>query len=289
MLWLLFAVSSALFVTVKNMFTRKLVLVTGRLAVLYSGFLVVLVCSWSVVSIIGIPEIKPMFYPAIIGASLIDVIAVGSLIMAFSFGEVSAVYPITSFTPAFLLGTSFLILGEVPSLLGLAGVLVIALGSYVLKITEARAGVLKPFRLLFTDKGPRFMIVAALLFSFLGPLFKLAMANSSIFFALAFSQVLSSLYLTVYFIARRRLKTVFKTMTRHLALVIGSGVLIYLQAIFLFMAMNLTLVAYAVSVKRISILLSVILGSLIFREKHLWRNIAAGTIMLVGVILISFS
>ncbi len=289
MMWLPLALASAFFITIKNIFTRKLVLATSRFAVLYSGFLVVLVFGIITLFFTGIPEIKPAFFPAIIGAAAIDVFAVGSLIIAFSLGEVSATYPIVSFTPAFMLGTSFLILGEVPSPSGFLGVLVIAIGSYTLKITETRAGIYKPFKLLVTDKGSRFMILAAFLFSFLGPLFKLAMNNSSIVFALTFSQLLSSLYLTGYFLFKGQLKIVFRTMRDHLPLIIGSGAFIYIQAIFLFMAMNMTLVAYAVSVKRISILLSVVIGSFVFHEKNLLRNLGAGTIMLAGVVIIAFS
>jgi len=76
--------------------------------------------------------------------------------------------PILSFTPVFLLVTSFAILGEVPTVFGLAGICLVAAGSYMLAANGApgrdspRAA---PFRTLLSDRGIQFMLIVAFLYS----------------------------------------------------------------------------------------------------------------------------
>jgi len=52
-------------------------------------------------------------------------------------------------------------------------------------------------------------------------------------------------------------------------------------------AYTMAIVPYVVSIKRTSILISVLMGGLIFKEKQLGKRLLAVLIMLAGVILIT--
>jgi uncharacterized membrane protein len=59
-----------------------------------------------------------------------------------------------------------------------------------------------------------------------------------------------------------------------------------LMAICHFKAISMILVSYMISVKRLSLLLSVLFGGLFFHEEHIKERLSGSLLMLVGVVLI---
>jgi len=64
------------------------------------------------------------------------------------------------------------------------------------------------------------------------------------------------------------------------------GLLSALTSIFQIYAISLTLVAYVSAFKRISAVLSVFRGRLIFKEKEIRERVLGATIMVLGVFII---
>jgi uncharacterized membrane protein len=194
MYWLFLSLASGISVAVKNIIIRKLVFLTDRQVILYSKYLFVSLFALVLIIFTGIPEIKPAFYYSITIASILDVIAAWCFLNAIASGQLAKTFPLVAFTPVFLLGTSFLILGELPSILVLVGILLIVCGAYLLRAESIKVGILEPIKLLLKEKGQRYMLMAAFLFSFLAVFFKKAILNSSPFFAFGVTQLLSTLF-----------------------------------------------------------------------------------------------
>jgi len=287
MYWLFLSLASGLSVAVKNVITKKLVFLTDRQVILYSKYLFVSLFSLLLISFTGIPEIKTTFYYSIIIASVIDVIAAWCFINAIASTQLAKTFPLVAFTPIFLLVTSFFMLGELPSILGLAGILLIVCGAYLLRSESIKVGVLEPIKLLLKEKGQRHMLMAAFLFSFLAVFFKKAILNSSPFFAFSVTQLLSTLFLTLFFLQRKTLGVLFKKTADNFKLLFVASIVGFLAGLTLFAAFQLGLAAYVVSVKRTSILFTIILGYIFFREDHIIRSLLIGIIMVLGIFLIS--
>jgi len=287
MVWLYFSLASGFFVATKNIITRKLVFQTDKDVILYAKYLFVFVFCLLLVLCTGVPEIKPAFYGYIFVASIIDVMAACCFLNAIAAAQLAKTFPLIAFSPLFLLGTSYVFLREVPSWLGLAGILLIVCGAYLLRAESIEAGVLEPMRLLIREKSSRYMLMAALLFSFLAPFFKKAILNSSPFFALGVTQCLSTLFLTVYYLKTRMLGGLFRKIGENQKLLFGAGVSTFLACVTFFAAFELVLASYVVSVKRTSILFTVILGYIFLKEDHLARSLSIGCIMVLGILLIS--
>jgi len=287
MYWLFLSLASGFSVAVKNVITRKLVFLTDRQVILYSKYLFVSLFALLLILFTGIPEIKPAFYYSIIIASVIDVIAAWCFLNAIASTQLAKTFPLVAFTPIFLLGTSFFILGELPSILGLAGILLIVCGAYLLRAESIKVGVLEPIKLLLKEKGQRYMLMAAFLFSFLAVFFKKAILNSSPFFAFAITQLLSTLFLTLFFLKRKTLGMLLRKTTDNFKLLFVASIVGFLAGLTLFAAFKLGLAAYVVSVKRTSILFTIILGYIFFREDHIIRSLLIGIIMVLGIFLIS--
>lgn len=287
MCWLFLSLASGILVATKNIITRKLVFLTDRWVILYSKYLFVSLFALLLISFTGIPEIKPAFYYSIIAASVIDVIAAWCFLNAIASSQLAKTFPLVAFTPIFVLGTSFFILGELPSALGLAGILLIVCGAYLLRAESIKVGVLEPIKLLLKEKGSRHMLIAAFLFSFLAVFFKKAILNSSPIFAFGITQLLSMLFLTVFFLKRKTLKVLFRKVADNFKLLFATSIIGFLAGLTLFTAFQLGLASYVVSVKRTSILFTIMLGYIFFREDHIIRSLFIGIIMVLGIFLIS--
>ncbi len=184
----------------------------------------------------GIPEIKPAFYYSIIVASVIDVIAAWCFLNAIASSQLAKTFPLVAFTPIFATGTSFFILGEIPSVLGLVGILLIVCGVYLLRAESIKVGILEPIKLLLKEKGQRYMLMAAFLFSFLAVFFKKAILNSSPFFAFGVTQLLSTLFLTVLFLKKKTLGVLLKKTADNFKLLFIASIIGFLAGLTLFAA-----------------------------------------------------
>ena len=65
------------------------------------------------------------------------------------------------------------------------------------------------------------------------------------------------------------------------------GTLSALMSLASFKAQSLTLNAYMISVKRLSIVFSIIYGYIFFKEKGIIKNVVAALIMIFGTVLIA--
>ncbi|MFW5975967.1 MAG: EamA family transporter [Alkalispirochaetaceae bacterium] len=288
MLWLVFSLGAAISVALKNVWTRSFAASIEERTMVLATFFITATLGLGYVAATGVPTISTPFIWSVLLVSFIDAAAVTTLTRTIFISELSDAYPLVALTPVFTLGTSFLLLGELPSLLGLAGVIVIVVGAYLMRVEGAQEGVFKPFRLLFEDTGARYMMLTALLFSLMGPLFKAAARASSPGVALTTSQWLTTVWLALFYLYRGTFRKTVREIRRHFWALAGLSVTNFAQAILTFLAFELTFVAYVASVKRTGILFTVLFGYLAFKERGALRGAASALVMLAGVILVSF-
>jgi drug/metabolite transporter (DMT)-like permease len=286
-LWLVYGLGAAFFVGIKNVWIRSFATSVSQSTLVMTNFLITGVLAAVYVAAAGIPEIGRNFFWSVGVASLIDVLGVTFLTRALSAGNLSAAYPLVALIPVFAIGTSFVILGEVPTAVGLVGVLTIVVGSYLLRIEGAREHILRPIVLLVRESGPRFFLLAGFIFSIIAPLFKTAMINSSPAVTLATSQLLSSVWLALVLLIRGTLLRTMHQLGRNLLPLGGIAGLNFVQAMLMFLGFSLTQVSYMASIKRLDILFTVLLSALILRDRDALRGTLSGLVMLAGVVLVS--
>lgn len=204
---------------------------------------------------------------------------------AIKSSDLSLTIPIISFTPLFLLATSPLILKEFPGKWDILGIIFVVGGSYILKIKSKNEGYFAPLKALFRENGPRFMLGVAVIWSFLSTFNKMGIEKSSpIFWAALTSTVLATAMTPMILYTS---KENVKLIPQNFFYLFLIGVLQGLTILCFMQAMKLTLVAQAVSVKRTSILFSVLLGHLFLQEPGIQERMTGATVMLVGVVIIT--
>lgn len=286
MLWVLYAlVSGALFATA-DAFTKKAPAEINDYVVVSSRFMFGIPLLLFFL-IIPIPAIEPSFWYALAALVPIETLSYILYIKSIKNSPLSLVAPLLSFTPVFLVLTSFLMLGEFPSLAGLIGILLVVAGTYVLNLKSLKHGILAPIRSIISNRGSAYMLIVAFFFSITSNLSKTLVQNSSPLFAM--TMYLSSL--SVAFLAISSVlagKKIFQLKTQFKSL-LPIGLFYSLMALFHNLAITLAIVPYVMSIKRSSSLFSVFYGHLWFKEDNIRARLTGALIMAFGAALIILS
>ncbi len=288
-MWLIFALSSAFAVSLRNVFTRKLVFVTDNDVLLFARYFIVVVLLLPALLIRPWPQVETAFYFAAPGAAFAELFAYIAMFKAIRRGELGSTFPLIAFTPIFMIATGYLILSELPSAMGLIGIFAIVIGAYSLRIESLNGGPLAPIRALARENAARYMLTAAFLFSFAAAFYKKAVIASSAPLALFAPQVIGVVLFTSYFIFTKRLPALRFQISKYRVGICLLGLAAFLESIGFIIAINMALAPYVISVKRTSILFTIILGFVVFREKYIIRSLLAGAIMLLGIFLIAIA
>lgn len=204
---------------------------------------------------------------------------------AIKISPLSLTVPFLAFTPAFIIGTGYFFLDEMPSLWGVGGILVTCLGGYILNLEPGKWRFLAPFKAFFRETGSWVMFIVSFLFSFGAVIGKLGIIHSSpMFFTMTFFAGLNvTLILFFVSIKKVRIKTYLEEPWKGMV----SGILLFIHAICHGFAINLTKAAYMISIKRLSIIFSMILGAIVFKEKNVIFRFGGAFLMFVGAAIIS--
>lgn len=283
--WIAFAILTAVFRSLTDVAGKSGLKNIDEYLVAWSLFLFALPFIGILLFFTEIPEIGRDFWLALLVGGSMNVVTNLLYMKAIKMSDLSITIPMTTFTPLFMLLTSPLIIGEFPNAYGIIGIVLIVTGSYILNFKEKKKGYLAPFKALFREKGPRLMLLVAFIWSITANFDKIGIQNSSVFFWAASVNA----FIAVGFIPvvmtfsknrARQLRKNFSTLS-------GIGFLHGLMIVFQMVAVSLTLVAYVISIKRTSAAISVLMGSLFFREKGLRERLAGVFIMLAGVVVIT--
>jgi drug/metabolite transporter (DMT)-like permease len=235
---------------------------------------------------VGIPEIGPNFWTAIVANSVLYTVSIALYMKAISKSPLSLTLPMLSFTPAFMLLTGPLILGEFPKGSGILGIASIVIGAYVLNIKDVKKGLLSPFVSLAKERGPMYMLGVSLLWSITATLMKFSVNESSPVFAAVSLYLISAIIFSVFVFATKKVKV--KEIKTNFKSLISVGFFVSVSEISLAYAFTLTLAVYAIAVKRLSILIGSFYGFKFFKEGEVAQRIAGSALMLLGIALIAF-
>lgn len=198
--------------------------------------------------------------------------------------------PYLAFTPGLVALIGWLLLGETPSAKGLAGILLIVFGGWLLNVGRTTANgfwrqVTAPLAAIWENAGSRQMLGVAAIYAFtaVGGKRAMAYATPETFGALYFA-LLGLITLLLFCVSKpARLRVV----AEQPVAVLGIGALMAVMVVTHFMAISMVEAAYMIAVKRTSLLFGILYGALLFREENLGRNLVAGGLMVAGVALIA--
>ncbi|MFZ3073291.1 MAG: DMT family transporter [Thermodesulfobacteriota bacterium] len=232
---------------------------------------------------VPIPTLDPMFFITLLVLLPLEVAALILYVKAIKISPLSLTVPFMALSPIFIIVIAFFMLDEVPDKSGFAGITLIVVGAYLLNASASKHGLFGPLKAIGKEKGSLLMIIVAIIYAITSTLGKIAVNHSSpVFFGFMYPLILT-LILTVIIGRKGKLREGFSRPTTFIPIGFFTSVMMVSH----FMAISMIDVAYMISVKRLSLIMSVFYGWALFKEERIRERLLGSIIMLVGVILIT--
>jgi drug/metabolite transporter (DMT)-like permease len=264
------------------------------------SFLAASLVLFSLILASGIPPLGPGLVAAVAATVIINTVATILFYRALSTTDLSLCVPMLAFTPVFLILTSFVILGEIPSPAGAFGIVLVASGAFLLTRMSGHgqsASLLTPFLTLRRDRGVRSMLIVAFLYSLSVNYDKEVVLNSSPLFG---SALILFLLAIIFLLIAVSAGTTWSFTAQEPDPVpshppfpysrfftVGAvGMMLALEGISINTAYTMAIVPYVITIKRLSIFFSVLFGGLLLHEQYIRGRMFGAVVMIAGAVVI---
>jgi len=207
---------------------------------------------------------------------------------AYSHGHLSIVYPLARSSLLFVPIWAFLLLGEKLSLEGILGILLIILGIYILHLRKISLNsLLEPFQYI-REKGSVFAILTALTISFYSIVDKVGVSflNPVPYIYIMFLFIV--VFLTPYVLLNLG-NSLRPEWNKNRKNIVASSVLCVSSYLLILFAFQLSKVSYIISLRQISVIIGVLLGIMLLKEKYGRIRLIASVVMFAGFFLVSIA
>lgn len=296
-MWLFFAGLTAVFEACKDATGKQSLKSLDEYSVLFGfmavGALLMLPLLWFTG---GVPALQPAFGWALLWGGSLNILAFTLYVKALKLADLSLTVPLVTLTPLFLLVTSPLMVQEWPTWADGAGVMLLVVGSYVLNVRKGplapdlASGALPkrtfwaPLVAMGQNPGSRLMLIVAFIWSITSNFDKVGVMNSSsLFWVMSLFSVIALGMVPFVFRSGKNLKG----LVDHWQILGITGGFNAIAVTFQMLALPMAPVAQVIAVKRMSALLSVVLGHIFFAEKGFRERLLGAAIMVSGVVVMA--
>jgi len=285
-MWIFLSVLTAIFYALEGAWGKVLTKKVNRNTITWAMFTFGIPYILIAAAFTGVPEIKNDFYWSALLSVAINMVAFTIFVKALKISPLTLTYPFLSFSPVFLIFTGYIFLGEIPSMEGVIGIILITGGAYVLNISGAGRGLLAPVKAIKKEKGSLLMFIVSLMWSFAATFDKVAVLSSSPFFYLVVFNISFFLFYMPYLYHENpdfisEVKSCFPQL-------VLLGALGGLMVIFQMTALKAALVSYVIAIKRSGMLFTMLIGHFLFKEKAGAARVIGTLLMVAGIFMISF-
>lgn len=285
--WFWIVLVSAFLVSVNELITKKILKkehTTELLAITFTSTSVLLIflSPWLNLSI-NPTEFMIVFVRSIIVASSILLFT-----KAMKHMEISSVAPLKNLTPFFLIFLSFVFLGEIITFVQVIGIFLIIFGAYFLQIHNHFLDFFKHIR-EFNNKYFFYALSGSALFSISAILSKIVLKTISPQAYLFYSSIIIALYFNlIIFINYNGFKDFKKGYhkTGWWAVPLSLSLILADYSYFYALSLPNALVSLVLPIRRVSALITTIIGGRLFHDHYLFHKITSAFVILIGAVLI---
>lgn len=209
---------------------------------------------------------------------------------AYQEGDLSLVYPLSNLTPLFVPFWAIWFLHERLSLLGVVGILITAVGTGLIQFSGypmSQTGTSQ------TNKKPVFWALGASFFASIGSVLDKAgveaLPQSLMYHYVTLMVVFMLGFLSFWVWSRFPAKIILAEIKHHPYQILIGGIMLASSFLFFRYGIKICPISYAVAIRRASIILSVWLGVIFFKEAHGFLRTLASILIIVGLILLKLA
>ncbi|MFA6024739.1 MAG: EamA family transporter [Candidatus Gracilibacteria bacterium] len=209
---------------------------------------------------------------------------------AYDHGDLSQVFPIIRSTPLLVLLFGTFFLHEQITPIGVVGILLTSLGVYCINLTSLSfRAFLKPFSGLFKDIHIQFAFLALLMTGVYAVVDKIGIGHMNPMTYAAVQCGFATLLFSFYMVAIGKWKLVRTFWKKERSYILSSGFLTAFNYPLTLFAMSLSAVSYVMSFRQVGVVLAVLAGGHLLKEKHFGIRLGASLMIFAGVLLIALA
>ncbi|MCD4675447.1 MAG: DMT family transporter [Desulfobacula sp.] len=281
--WFVFALISSITLSLREFAIKKAgkELSSAFMSWGLNFFMFLIILSLNVI-FLNYHTITISFIRVLIIAAILDSLATVLYLWAIKNGDLSKTIPMLCFIPVIQLFVTPVLVHENLSINGISGVLVVVFGSYILNI-ETWDGFLSPVKSVFKDKSSMMMLAVACLWGVSSSFHKIGVKQTDALFWGMMEMGLISIVLFPFAAWSDKGNFAFSKLKKTLWPAFFST----LTVLSYYTAISYGPVAYVSSVRRLGVLITMLIGILVFKEKIKSLGFAGGIIMITGAGIIS--
>jgi len=209
---------------------------------------------------------------------------------AYKEGDLSHVYPIMRSSPALVLVIAVLFLGERVSVQGLAGIMLVAVGVYIINMKHITGQeLIAPFKSIASDRATQFAFLTLVSVALYSIVDKMAVNYIHPILFAFFHLFCGMCYYTPYILVTKTGDVIRKEWNTGLVRIVMAGVIGITGYSLILIAFTIERVSYIVSLRQLSVVFAVLMGSFWLKEKHKGIRLAGALIIFCGGFLISLA
>ncbi len=227
-----------------------------------------------------------LFFKSALGAGAFLLVMYG-----LKYNELSNSLPLLVFTPAVVAVLAFFLLGENIGSTGIAGMVLLLIGTYFLQIDKS-GDWRSPFYFVKRNTAQWFILAAIALFSTTTILDKSLLRDFRVppQLFLPLQQIFYSIvFLTAFLITKKKHQPLKNQFAHSWKIILAVAVLAIFYRYAHILAMKAGPVALVLSIKRTSVFFATIIGGHYFREQNLLRRSISVLVMVSGVVILLLS
>jgi drug/metabolite transporter (DMT)-like permease len=232
-------------------------------------------------------HLSPSFWINVLLAALFDVGGWMFMVMSLARTDLSIFGPLNAYKVIISMLFALVFLGEVPTLQGFAGIMIIVAGSFLL-LPPSTGAAQNRLAQLWLDRGVQARFLSILLFSIGTVFLKGSLEHSGPLETLIFWSLfgLPLILLANAFLTTERLADNIKNSQPHVLPIAAAGLTVFVMQYLTLVLLSQMLIAYALALFQLGMLLQVFLGYRIFNEPDLLRRLMASLVMIAGSLLV---
>lgn len=222
-------------------------------------------------------------------AGFVQIIAVRANMYAFRHEELSYITPMFALTPLYATVIAYFTLGETPSTLGLIGILAIVSGVYTVTSTKD-IGIKDTVKHVFNNKGARAGMLIPMAYS-VSAIFNKGAINQGVTPVASVVLITAVMCIAHMYVLIKNRQEVIDTITNKplLRLILLVSVFGIGSVVFASLALTDAPTSYVLSIRRLDIIITVIIGWKFMGDSNFTRRITGSLIVFAGVVMIGFS
>lgn len=287
-MWFIYGLAGAFFKSLSG-YNRKKVSHLSSIIFAWIYYALATIALLPLVLLLQLPVLELIVeHPFItLGVTLTSLLGMLLNVKALSKDELSFVAPLNGLIP--IIGTLFglLFLNELPTVIGLIGIVTIFVGTYIMALQSSRVRWYDPLTHLATSQAAHMSLGVAIFYT-LNTIFIKSAINQG-FDPLTILYVLSlvGVLLLSFILFTKKRSQILPAIQKHPRHLLASSINSLLGSYLHNATVSLTLVSYALAVRRFDTIFSVLLGWKFLKESNIRNKLAGAVIITIGSALIA--